>query len=133
MIHALERSFEMKKSGYYHNKKYLISHVAFYQDLRKSKIRERSYFDVAYIDGYMMIHFMYLFFDEHEKDDDPFPSPFYILGAKEQPESPEEFDKLLKKAENIHKSSYVKAQKQIKKNVGDSGENDMVLHHPAYL
>jgi hypothetical protein len=133
LIHALERSFEMKKSGYYHNKMNLFSHLEFYKGLRRQKLKEKNYYDVAYIDGYMSIHMMYLLIDELEKDDDPFPSAFYIFGAKEQPENPKEFEKMLKVSKKIHNAAYIKAQKQIKRLTSSSEKSDLVLHHPAYL
>ena len=42
LIHALERSFEMKKSGYYHKKFNLFSHLEFYRDMRKKKLKRKK-------------------------------------------------------------------------------------------
>jgi hypothetical protein len=133
MIHALERSFEMKKSGYYNKKSNLFSHVEFYKELRRKKLKEKNYYDVAYIDGYTIINLMYLFFDELKEGKDLFPPAFYIYGSKDQPEKPKEFENMLKKSEKIHKSAYIKAKRQIKKITGNSEKNDLVLHHAAYL
>ena len=96
-------------------------------------MKEKNYYDVAYIDGYIIINMMYLFFDELKDNDDPFPSPFYIFGSKEQPDDPKEFEKMLKKSEMIHKTSYSRAKRFIKKMTSSSGKMDLVLHHPAYL
>jgi hypothetical protein len=76
---------------------------------------------------------MYLFFDELKESKDLFPPTFYIFGLKDQPEKPEDFEKMLKKSEKIHKAANIRAKRLIKKLTGNSGKMNLVIHHPAYL
>lgn len=133
VIHALERSFEMKKTGEYHNEFNLISTIDWYQNLRKERLKEKNYFDVAYIDGYMVVHSMYLLFDKTKIETTSFPPLFYIFGKDENINDVENFAKLLKQTAKIHKSSFNWARIQIKKIAGDSNNSETVLHHPAFL
>lgn len=123
MIHAFERIISLQKTGYYSHIYNIINTIDNYEILRKKKVKSRSYFDVAYIDGYLNgVSFLWL--DDKMRKKVPV---FYLYGSDQNLNNPKLFLKLLKKAPKIHKEAFKLAIKMSQK------YNSEILHHRPFL
>ncbi|MFH1233405.1 MAG: hypothetical protein V1649_02010 [Patescibacteria group bacterium] len=123
MIHAFERILSLKKTGYYSHVCNIINTIDSYEVLRKKKVKSRSYFDVAYIDGYLN-GISYMWLDDRMRKKVPM---FYIYESNQNLNNPKVFLKLLKKTPKIHKEAFKLAIK-----IGQK-YNSEILHHTPFL
>jgi hypothetical protein len=133
----------LKKYNYKDNPSIInmLNTVDSYFDIRSERLKSKNYNDVAYIDGYLIIHLMYFGIDEElrknknikKKFKDFIPSLYYMFGYKEDINDEKQFHMLLKKSSELHKTSYTQAKRIIKKKIGDTNSMEMQLHHPNFL
>lgn len=124
LIHAFERMELRKKTGEYSCFGCAIKKIDSYWDIRRDKLRNKAYGDVAYIDGYIA-GLSYLLRDDEERERFPL---FYVFGYKYEIDTPEEFEEVIKNASKLHKSAYKFAEKMA--NRIDSSTD---WHHTAFL
>jgi sugar/nucleoside kinase (ribokinase family) len=117
--------FERRKKGSYSHRCDLIHLLGTYRDLRKRKVQDRRYFDVAYIDGYTTGLTFLLVDDDRETR-----SFYYVYGLKDQPETLDELGNALKEAESTHKAAYQIAQKRVDELRSDL---DVIPQHTPFL
>jgi hypothetical protein len=101
LIQSFQRMLLLRDTGYYSHSCTVIQAIRTYEDMRKEMVREKRYGDVAYVDGY--INAMY-FLLANNKMRSLVPA-YYVYGAKDQPVTLSEFEKLRKKARTLHKSA----------------------------
>ncbi len=123
MIHAFERIISLRKTGYYSHVCNITNTIDNYEILRKKKVKNRNYFDVAYIDGYLN-GISYLWLDDKMRKKVPF---FYLYGIYKNLNNPKLFLKLLKKTPKIHKQAFKLAIEISQK------YNSEILHHTPFL
>ncbi len=123
MIHAFERIISLQKTGYYSHVCNIINTIDNYEILRKKKVKSRSYFDVAYIDGYLS-GISYLWLDDNMRKKVPV---FYLYGSGQNINNPKLFFRLLKKSPQIHKEASKLAIEITQK------YNSEILHHTPFL
>jgi hypothetical protein len=124
--HALGRIMTMRDAGLYSHSCHIKNTVAAYLKSRREKMRERSFSDVAYIDGYIDGH-LYLLASDDERA--AFPT-YYVFGYEGALRSNTAFRKVLSKASSIHKRAHSAAEKLVRTTGVKKGT---VLHHPALL
>jgi hypothetical protein len=102
LIQSFQRMLVLQNTGYYSHKCNVIHAIEYYEDLRKDMVRNKRYGDVAYIDGYTNALYFLLADDELRK---ALPV-YYVYGAKDQPVTLREFERLRRQAKTLHKSAY---------------------------
>ncbi len=126
-MHAYERILSLRNTGKYSCECIFIRTVETYKKLIKECRHRKQYGDVAYLEGYLYAHMQTLFFVKKEKLELPL---FYAYGYKGEIMNFKEYKKIFKEIPGFHKSSYICAQKIVKKH-NKGGE--FVFHHPAHL
>ncbi len=127
LMHALGRILARRRTGEYSNVDNIHRRLHSYEILRKQEVRKKDYEEIAYIDGYLDGVF-FLVTDGATRRELPV---FYVFGAGEQPTTKDEYMKLLKKAESIHRSAY-RSCRRIVQNT-DLKVPGVVVHHPPFL
>jgi hypothetical protein len=127
-IHALERILESRTTGQYSHTCNTIGKIEFYDDMRRERLRERRYHDVAYIDGYVNGLIALL----APKTARKFAPILYVFGAKDHPSSIAALKRTLVRAPNIHKRAYVMSKRLVKERLG-GGKAGVVFHHTPFL
>lgn len=126
LIHSLERILALRNTGYYSNPCNVHKSISSYVWKRKEILKDRRYFDIAYIDGYLdgLIYFI----ADHESRKSF--SPLYVFGYKGEIQNFEEYKQIIPSAFQIHKSSHKLAEKFVKDRIIGK---DITFHHPPFL
>ena len=125
MEHAFDYILYKRKTGLMSNFSYLENHMKSYRDvLRKQKIQEKRYHDVAYIDGYIWGLTCFIAKDEFKKK---IPM-FYIYGHGPVLEK-KKFEEMLESTKKPHKSASKWAHNFIRKVY----KKDTAIHHSPFL
>lgn len=77
------------------------------ENLRREKLREKDYYNVAYIDGHINA-LMFLLTDDEARKSMPW---YYIFGVKDQPVSLAQFTRMRKDAHRLHQAAHQRARK----------------------
>ena len=128
ICHALERMVNMRRTGEYSDPTRTRRIVDLYLDIRKDKLKNRIYEDVAYVDGYIN-GLAYTLFDD-EKRMRTKVQLYYGFGVKHDITSPEQFSELLPQLPQLHKASFRRARNFVKSKVDPGG---LIFHHPPWL
>ena len=128
LIHALERAIKMRNSGAYSHRCRLSLTASQYSNMKSKFLKNKSYIDVAYIEGYLN-GLIYLLLDEAEREDGYIPL-YYAFGEKEDLVTFTNFKDFLKAKPEAHKAS-LKSAKRIIASV-DAPET-IAFHHPPWL
>lgn len=123
LIHALERAIQNKSTGEYSHICRIESSIKSYFKFRKAFLKKRHYFDVAYIDGYLVGLFQFI--PEMKKK---IGLPIYYIFGAEPISTYKDFIRKSRRVQDIHKSSYLWAEKASKKY-----KNGIVLQHSTFL
>jgi hypothetical protein len=91
--------------------------------MRKDMVREKRYGDVAYVDGYTNALYFLLADDGTRK----LMPRYYVYGAKDQPVTLREFEKIRRQAKTLHKSAYQRVLK------GRKRMTELVPQHQPYF
>jgi NAD-dependent SIR2 family protein deacetylase len=124
LIHAFERIMARCGSGEYSLPGRVAGLIGGYEDLRRTKLRQRKYWDVAYIDGYVN-GLMALLVDRGALRQLP---AYYVFGAGDV-RTYAQYIKAVKKAGELHKTAYRVAGRLI----APFEEDTTVLHHTPFL
>ncbi|MBN2286330.1 MAG: SIR2 family protein [Tissierellales bacterium] len=128
MIHALERTINLRGSGEYSHPCNIRGALEPYQRWQKEKLKAKKYEDVAYIEGYLN-GLIFLLLNEDEKSEIIHPPIFFAFGVDEL-YTLNDYKKVINDLPRLHKASYSRAKKMVDKL---SSSNGMVFHHPAWL
>jgi len=120
--HAFERILATKSSGEYSCVHRVVNLIESYEDLIKERLHERRYPDVAYLYGYQY-GLMYLLFDEEGRQS----IPMYFLFGCEDITNFDQYIKLEKNADKMHKTAHKFAEK-----IASRISKDLVYHHPPF-
>ena len=128
LMHALERAIEMRNSGTYSHRCRLSSVASAYDEMKSDCLKNKSYNNAAYIEGYLN-GLVYLLLDDEERDEVYVPL-YFAFGAKEDFFTFEDFKNFLESKSEAHKAS-LKSAKKIIASVEDP--ESIVFHHPPWL
>jgi len=123
LIHALERAMQKRNTGEYSHVCRVRSSIENYFKFRKAFLAKRHYFDVAYIDGYLVG--LSLFIPKIKKE---IGLPIYYIFGAQPIFTHKSFIRDSKRSQSIHKSSFFWAEKESKKY-----QDGMVLQHTTFL
>ncbi|MCK9344862.1 MAG: SIR2 family protein [Candidatus Pacebacteria bacterium] len=123
MIHAYERILALQKTGYYSHVCNIIKTLENYEILRKMKVKNRAYFDVAYIDGYLN-GISYLWLSDKLRKTVPI---FYLYGNSGEIRTFKKFLHMLKDAPTLHRGAHKLALEITQK------YNSEILHHTPFI
>lgn len=124
MIHAYQRIIKMKNTGEYSCPGCLQQLANNYKQIRSEKVRNKNYYDVSYIDGY--IDGLYsLLIDEEQLSEI---TPYYVYGYKYIIDNFNEFIDILNSKEIFHQAAFKKATKIVK-----GLDPGAVPHHTPFL
>ena len=124
IIHAFEKILKNRNTGQYSHICRIESSIKSYFSLKKAFLSKKKYFDVAYIDGYLLGLFQMI--PELVKKIG-FPT-YYVFGSPNQLLSLKDYLKENKRAKKLHKSAYRWAEK-----IAMKYEKGMVLQHSNFL
>ncbi len=127
LMHALSRILARRCTGEYSNAHRIHHRLQSYEIIRRQQVRKKLYEQIAYVDGYLNGLF-FLVADSRTRRDLPV---LYVFGAAEDPRTKDEYRKLIKKAESIHRSAY-RSCRWIVDNT-DLKVPGVVFHHPPFL
>lgn len=127
LMHALERILAVKNTGYYSHECNINNSIRTYNKIRKKKMKERVYHDVAYVDGYMN-GMMYLIFPKSVRRAIPL---YYIYGKEDHPLTFKKYIKIIKRDEHYHKGAYYYAKRVVELKYKNGGETS--FHHTPFL
>jgi len=99
-IHALDFLIYRANSGLIYDERFISNRIREYEILRKAKIRDKVYHDIAYIDGYLNGLFV-IMVDEKGLEKPPF---FYFYGHGEIFDR-EQFEKQIPTSKDFHKTA----------------------------
>jgi hypothetical protein len=128
MMHALERTIQLRTSGEYSHRCNVRGVIDPYQEIQKEKLKNKAYEDVAYIEGYINA-LTFLLFDDDERGE-IIPPLYFAFGIKDDLMIFEDFEKYLPLLPEKHKASYKRASKSIKALKSTGG---IEFHHPPWL
>jgi hypothetical protein len=123
LIHALQRVLDLRKTGRYSHRCDVIRAARAYESLRASKLRQRQYHDVAYIDGYVDGHVVWL--EPTLVAKIPF---YYSFGKPRHVRTLNSFKRALKRTPS-HRRSHEFARKLVSRELIPGG----VLQHTPFL
>jgi hypothetical protein len=123
LTHCLERMLALRSTGNYSDACRVVAMADTYDRLRKARLKSRCYHDVAYIDGFRNG----LLFILGERDQDEIPL-YYVFGARQQPMCFDEYRRLRRTADNLHKTAYRFAERLV---AGYSP--GLIAHHTPFL
>lgn len=125
MEHAFDNLLYKRKTGLMSNFSYLETHMKSYRDiLRRQKVKEKQFHDVAYIDGYIWGLTCFLANDELKKQ-----IPMYYIYGHGPILEKKEFEKMLKSPRKAHKLASKWAQEYILRVY----KENMAIHHSPFL
>lgn len=124
LSHSLERLLARFGTGEYSDPWRLSGIIDSYRQIRRTALRGRGYWDVAYIDGYTNGLEAVLEFDAGPFDQ----LPIYYLFGKGGIGTFAEYEELAQDASRLHRTAYRIAEQVI----SHHGEN-VVLHHMPWL
>lgn len=127
LMHAFERVTATESTGYYNQKSNIKNTIQTYRFIRKDRLRQKRYWDVAYIDGYINAHIA-LLLDNENRSELPL---YYAFGVKHQPRTFDEYSDIVRDAKTLHKTSYEKAREMIQRRT--AGDRQIVVHHTPFL
>jgi hypothetical protein len=127
LIHALERMTAGRKTGQYSHTCYLTDKVTAYDEIRRARLKNRLYTDVAYIEGYQN-GLVAPLATEQERKVLPI---FYVFGASKQPLTFEKYKVALRNAQQDHKTAYKVCQHIVRDRLKNNP--DVVFHHTPFL
>jgi hypothetical protein len=127
LAHAFGHFMSIKSTGYYNLKSNIEKTIQDYRFIRQDRLREKNYWDVAYIDGYINAHIA-LLLDNEGRAELPI---YYVFGVRHQPRTFSEYRDTIKDAKTLHKTSYEQARKTIQQRT--AGDSQIVAHHPPFL
>jgi len=122
LLHCFQRILALRNSGSYSHICEVVQKIKVYEGIRKRKLKEKNYFDVAYVDGYMS-GLLFLLGDDETRETLPL---YYIFGSKDEAVSMEEFKRRRRGASKKHKAAYMKAQELTKR----AGSDFVFRHRP---
>lgn len=128
LMHALERALEMRNSGIYSDRCRLSSVASAYEEMKSDYIKNKSYNNAAYIEGYLN-GLIYLLLDDEEREELYVPI-YFAFGAKEDFFNFEDFKSFLELNPKAHKASLKSAKKII---ASVKNPESIVFHHPPWL
>ncbi|MCK4462401.1 MAG: hypothetical protein KAW46_11395, partial [candidate division Zixibacteria bacterium] len=128
MMHAFDRAIQRRKTGEYSDPATVAQVFDIYTSIRKQKLRQKRYDDVAYVQGYLMaLRYMMLGLEDRMRIEVPF---FFAFGINRKLVTLEDFEEVIPSLPAAHKASYKHARKQL----ASSGDDHTVrYHHPAWL
>jgi hypothetical protein len=126
LLDALERGLTKHGTGEYLCQVFIENNISNYLNIMKKKEKERKYWDVAYIEGYIR-GLMYFITPKSLRSQIPY---FYIMGRNEMIFDKERFDKLLKNEKSYDAKVYRSAVKLYQKRF--TGE-DIIPEHTPFL
>ena len=124
LLHCLQRILALQNTGSYSDSHNVMRKVNVYERIRKRKLREKNYFDVAYVEGYRS-GLMFLLTDDEMRDSLPL---YYTFGAKYGAVTLEEFKRYRRGARRMHKAAFKQAQEMTKR-----AGSDFVFRHLPLL
>jgi NAD-dependent SIR2 family protein deacetylase len=124
LIHAFERILARAKTGEYSSPEHVRAVVEAYDPIRRRKLREKAYWDVAYIDGYTN-GLVALLVEEDMLDALPI---YYMFGAGELL-TYDDYVSAADHASDLHKTAYRIACRLAARYHDDT----TVLHHTPWL
>jgi hypothetical protein len=127
LIHALQRILAVKNTGYYSHECNVNNAIQTYNEIRKRKLRERIYHDVAYIEGYLN-GMLFLVVPKTSRRAIPI---YYVFGIKDQPLTYAKYIKANKMAKTTHKAAYYYAKRIIENKYNHGSE--ATFHHTPFL
>lgn len=127
LLHALERIDARKNTGEYSHTCDIRGKIIKYDEIRKDCLRNKSYTDVAYIDGYQN-GLLLLLATTSQRKHVPI---YYIFGAKEQPCNLRDYKRMLSRSDVIHKSAFNVCRNLVRtRGLSTPG---IVFHHTPFL
>ncbi|NLH46528.1 MAG: hypothetical protein GX451_10470 [Acholeplasmataceae bacterium] len=127
LIHALERVETRHKTGEYSDPYNIMNVTQSYLEERKVYLKNKQYFDVAYIDGYVNGLLFIIDVEELEDIKDK-TDPFYLFGYRNKINNFEEYLNLINNGKVYHKN----ARKLAEKIVTDIVQG-ITVHHKPFL
>ena len=130
LIHALEKILKTRITGEYSHRCENYAKANHYDDLENIAINNILYFDAAYLNGYKSILWFFSCWGaEREK---LLPGLFFHFGSKKfLIDSLEDYKKVLKDSQTIHKPSHAWAQKEAVKL--ETSKGTLLIHHRCEL
>jgi hypothetical protein len=122
-MHALDRAQSRARTGEYSHRCALVIKFQQYEQIRKARLRERNYWDVAYTEGYMN-GLMLLTADEDLTRAIP---THFLFGTPDQPVTFKAYCRLAAKAAKLHRASFEQARRLAKRH------GDLTAHHTPFL
>lgn len=129
LLHAFERVCEMRGSGEYSRHDRIASVINGYEKIRKEKLRDKRYDDVAYIEGYMNA-LIFLILEKKFKDKIKSFPLYFAFGYKKDLVCFNDYKKIIKQLPKLHQASFKAASKIVGSLTSKSG---VVFHHPPWL
>jgi hypothetical protein len=127
LLHALKRINVQRRTGEYSHICDVSRRIKNYDELRRDRLRQGRYDDVAYIDGYQN-GLLLLLASETERKHVPI---YYTYGVDEHPRSFRAYKRMLSRAEGIHKAAFKFSQRLVsRKHMDVPG---IVYHHTPFL
>ncbi|MCK4640037.1 MAG: SIR2 family protein [Candidatus Marinimicrobia bacterium] len=112
VIHALERMQFLRSTGEYSDQHKISGVFNAYDSIRKEKLKQKRYEDVAYIDGYQSaLGFILLI--GHGNFKRPFPK-YYIYGIKRDTINFSDYKKTVPNMHEYHKGAYSRIKRLIR-------------------
>lgn len=128
MIHGLQRALERRTTGEYSDPARTANILDIYIPIRREKLREKRYDDVAYIQGYAVaLQYMTLDIEDRKNVEVPF---YFAFGFTRDLVCLEDFEKAMKSLPAAHKASYKYACKWI---APSGADRSVTYHHPPWL
>lgn len=129
LMHGFERVIALRNTGEYSHRCEILRMFKPYDDLRKTKLKEKRYEDVAYIEGYTNA-FRYLLLDSEERKEFPCPL-FYAFGYDDDLIYFDDYVGIVDELPKLHKSAHKRAKKIVKDMTKHGTEVE--FHHRALL
>jgi hypothetical protein len=128
--HALDRAGSLAHTGTYSHRCRLRDMVDSYETIRREKVRSRKYHDVAYIEGYAN-GLSLLAADDKLARAIPL---FYVHGAKNQPKTFKEYERLANQSAKLNRAAYSQAQRLVRGMAKPGGDlRRLEFHHAPFL
>lgn len=128
LMHALERALEMRNSGSYSHRCRLSSVASKYNEMKSEYIKNKSYNNFAYIEGYLN-GLIFLLLDDDEREEFCIPL-YFAFGAKDDFFNFKDYKSFIESNPDAHKAS-LKSAKKIVASVNNP--ESIVFHHPPWL
>ncbi|MDO8458921.1 MAG: SIR2 family protein [Burkholderiaceae bacterium] len=126
MTHALDRVITLRGSGDYSNSHRLFHVIQNYIEIKKEKLKNGIYEDVAYIEGYLNA----LFYIESNSFKETQVPLYFGFRATEDMLNLTQYIHYLNQKKSIHKASVLRSKKILSKYTNPTS---IVFHHPPWL